>query len=135
MVHINAGHAGPRGNITNILQQGRLLASKLHFPDNPGFFAQGVRITHQLNHDNSEHARILHNTWNLAKNTHSVILNILAWGQCTKFTTGGEEHAMRLLQQHHGAVHHANAKSCVIHPHNAIVKGIAWSVNATPPAT
>ena len=48
LVHINASHTGPVGNITNILQQGRFLPSALHFPNNPGFFAQGVRITQQL---------------------------------------------------------------------------------------
>ena len=81
LVHINAGHTGPLGNITNILQQGRFLPSTLHFPNNPGFFAQGVRITQQPQHDNAEHARILHNTWNLAKNTHSILVTLLAWGQ------------------------------------------------------
>ena len=103
MVHINAGHAGPLGNNSNILQQGRLLPSALHFANKPGFFAQAVRITQQPQHDNAEHARILHNTWNLAKNTHSIIVNILAWGQGTKFTSGGEEQAMNLLLQNHGA--------------------------------
>ena len=133
IVHIHASHTGPVGNITSILQQGRLLPSTLHFSHNPGFFAQGVRITQQLQHDNAEHARILHNTWNLAKNTHSIIINLLAWGQGTKFTSGGEEHAMNLLLQNHGAVCHAKARSWVIHPDNAIVKGLAWSINSTPP--
>ena len=117
LVHINASHTGPLGNVTNILQQGRFLPSTLHFPNNPTFFAQGVRITQQPQHDNAEHARILHNSWNLAKNTHSILVTILAW----------------VLLQQHGAVCHAKARSWVIHPDNAIVKGLAWSLNATPP--
>ena len=32
VAHINAGHTGPVGNITNILRQGRFLPSTLHFP-------------------------------------------------------------------------------------------------------
>ena len=71
----------------------------------------------------------------LSKEHHSLIINLLAWGQGTKFTSGGEEHAMHLLLQNHGAVCHANARSWVIHPDNAIVKGLAWSINATPPDT
>ena len=132
-VHINACHTGPQGNITAILQQGRLLPSILHFDANPGFFAQATRITHQSLHDNYEQARILHNTWKLAKNVHSIMVHLLAWGRGTKFTSGGEAHAMQLLQQGHGAVFHSNARCWVIHPHNAIVKGLAWSINATPP--
>ena len=132
LVHINASHTGPAGNITNILQQGRFLPSALHFPNNPGFFAQGVRIAQQLQHDNAEQARILHNSWNFAKNTHSILVTLV---QGTKFTSGGEEQAMNLLLQHHGAVFHAKGRSWVIHPENAMVKGLAWSVNATPPAT
>ena len=135
MVHINAGHTGPLGNIITILRQGRLLPSTLHFADNPGFFAQGTRITHQPLHDNYEQARILRNTWKLPKNTHSIMLHLLAWGQGTKFTSGGEEHAMHLLQQQHGAVCHAKARCWVIHPNNAIIKGLAWSINSTPPDT
>ena len=34
---------------------------------------------------------------------------------------------MNLLLQHHGAVFHAKARFWVIHPDNAIVKGLAWS--------
>ena len=132
-VHINACHTGPQGNITAILQQGRLLPSILHFDANPGFFAQATRMTHQSLHDNYEQARILHNTWKLAKNVHSIMVHLLAWGRGTKFTSGGEAHAMQLLQQGHGAVFHSNARCWVIHPHNAIVKGLAWSINATPP--
>ena len=132
-VHINACHTGPQGNITAILQQGRLLPSILHFDANPGFFAQATRITHQSLHDNYEQARILHNAWKLAKNVHSIMVHLLAWGRGTKFTSGGEAHAMQLLQQGHGAVFHSNARCWVIHPHNAIVKGLAWSINATPP--
>ena len=73
LVHINASHTGPVGNISSILQQGRFLPSALHFPNKPGFFAQGVRITQQLQHDNSEHARVLQN---LAKNTHSILITL-----------------------------------------------------------
>ena len=135
IVHIHASHTGPVGNITSILQQGRLLPSTLHFSHNPGFFAQGVRITQQLQHDTSEQARIFYNAWNMAKNTHSVLLSLAAWRAGTKFTRGGEEHAMTLLQQSHRAVFHANARCWVIHPHNAIVKGLVWSANATPPET
>ena len=132
-VHINACHTGPYGNIAAILQQGRLLNRTLHFEDNPGFFAQATRITHQHIHDNYEQARILHNTWRLAKNVHSITVHILAWGRGTKFTSGGEAQAMHLLQQDHGAVCHSKARCWVIHPNNAIVKGLAWSINATPP--
>ena len=38
VAHINAGHTGPVGNITNILRQGRFLPSTLHFANYPGFF-------------------------------------------------------------------------------------------------
>ena len=58
VAHINAGHTGPVGNIANILRQGRFLPSTLHFANYPGFFAQGVRITHNQPHDQSEFARI-----------------------------------------------------------------------------
>jgi len=126
-------HTGPYGNIAAILQQGRLLPSTLHFEDNPGFFAQATRITHQHIHDNYEQARILHNTWKMAKNVHSIMVHILAWGRGTKFTSGGEAQAMHLLQQDHGAVCHSKARCWVIHPNNAIVKGLAWSINAIPP--
>ena len=126
IVHVNASHTGPAGNITSILQRGRFLPSTLHFSHNPGFFAQGARVAQQLQHDASEQARIFYNTWNMAKNTHS-------WGAGTKFTHGGEERAITLLQQNHGAVCHRNTKCWVTHPHNAIVKGPAWSANATPP--
>ena len=112
---------------------GPFLPSTLHFDANPGFFAQATRITHQSIHDNYEQARVLHNTWNLAKNIHSIMVHLLAWGRGTKFTSGGEAQAMHLLQQDHGAVCHSKARCWVIHPHNAIVKGLAWSINATPP--
>ena len=55
VAHINAGHTGPVGNITNILRQGRFLPSTLHFPNYPGFFAQGVRITHNQQATPQEH--------------------------------------------------------------------------------
>ena len=80
IVHVHASHTGPVGNITSILQQGRFLPSTLRFSHNPGFFAQGVRITQQFQHDTSEQARIFYNTWNLAKNTHSALVSLLAWG-------------------------------------------------------
>ena len=133
VAHINAGHTGPVGNITNILRQGRFLPSTLHFPNYPGFFAQGVRITHNQQHDHGEFARIIHNTWQLSKNTHSLIVTLLAWGAATKYTSGGEEQAMTLLHDHHGAVFHQKGRCWVIHPDHAIVKGLAWSVNSTPP--
>ena len=133
VAHINAGHTGPVGNIANILRQGRFLPSTLHFANYPGFFAQGVRITHNPPHDQSEFARIIHNTWQLHKNTHSLIITLLAWGAATKYTSGGEEHAMTLLNEHHGAVFHQKGRCWVIHPDHAIVKGLAWSTNSTPP--
>ena len=114
-------------------RQGRFLASTLHFPNYPGFFAQGVRITHNQQHDHGEFARIIHNTWQLNKNTHSIVITLLAWGTATKYTSGGEEYAMTLLRDHHGAVFHQKGKCWVIHPDHAIVKGLAWSANATPP--
>ena len=133
VAHINAGHTGPVGNIANILRQGRFLPSTLHFANYPGFFAQGVRITHNQPHDQSEFARIIHNTWQLHKNSHSIIITLLAWGAATKYTSGGEEHAMTLLNEHHGAVFHQKGRCWVIHPDHAIVEGLAWSTNSTPP--
>ena len=133
VAHINAGHTGPVGNIANILRQGRFLPSTLHFANYPGFFAQGIRITHNPTHDQSEFARIIHNTWQLHKNTHSLIVTLLAWGAATKYTSGGEEQAMTLLNEHHGAVFHQKGRCWVIHPDHAIVKGLAWSTNSTPP--
>ena len=133
VAHINAGHTGPVGNISNILRQGRFLPSTLHFANYPGFFAQGVRITHNQPHDHNELARIIHNTWQLHKNSHSLIITLLAWGAATKYTSGGEEHAMNLLNDHHGAVFHQKGRCWVIHPDHAIVKGLAWSTNSTPP--
>ena len=133
VAHINAGHTGPVGNISNILRQGRFLPSTLHFANYPGFFAQGVRITHNQPHDHNEFARIIHNTWQLHKNSHSLIITLLAWGAATKYTSGGEEHAMNLLNDHHGAVFHQKGRCWVIHPDHAIVKGLAWSTNSTPP--
>lgn len=38
-------------------------------------------------------ARILFNTWNLAKDTHSIIVSLLAWGTGQKITQGGEAQA------------------------------------------
>ena len=38
-------------------RQGRFLPSTLHFANYPGFFAQGVRITHNQQHDQGEFAR------------------------------------------------------------------------------
>ena len=133
VAHINAGHTGPVGNISNILRQGRFLPSTLHFANYPGFFAQGVRITHNQPHDHNELARIIHNTWQLHKNSHSLIITLLAWGAATKYTSGGEEQAMNLLNDHHGAVFHQKGRCWVIHPDHAIVKGLAWSTNSTPP--
>ena len=133
VAHINAGHTGPVGNIANILRQGRFLPSTLHFANYPGFFAQGVRIAHNQPHDQGEFARIIHNTWQLHKNTHSLIVTLLAWGAATKYTSGGEEQAMTLLNEHHGAVFHQKGRCWVIHPDHAIVKGLAWSINSTPP--
>ena len=133
VAHINAGHTGPVGNITNILRQGRFLPSTLHVANYPGFFAQGVRITHNQQHDQGEFARIIHNTWQLHKNTHSLIVTLLAWGAATKYTSGGKEQAMTLLHDHHGAVFHQKGRCWVIHPDHAIVKGLAWSINSTPP--
>ena len=103
------------------------------FPNYPGFFAQGVRITHNQQHDQGEFARIIHNTWQLHKNTHSLIVALLAWGAATKYTSGGEEQAMTRLRDHHGAVFHQKGRCWVIHPNHAIVKGLAWSINSTPP--
>ena len=127
------GHTGPVGNIANILRHGRFLPSTLHFANYPGLFAQGVRITHTQPHDQSEFARIIHNTWQLQKNSHSIIITLLAWGAATKYTSGGEEQAMTLLNEHHGAVFHQKGRCWVIHPDHAIVKGLAWSTNSTPP--
>ena len=56
-------------------------------------------------------------------------------GAATKYTSGGEEHAMNLLNDHHGAVFHQKGRCWVIHPDHAIVKGLAWSTNSTPPDT
>ena len=69
----------------------------------------------------------------LHKNTHSLIVTLLAWGAATKYTSGGEEQAMTLLHDHHGAVFHQKGRCWVIHPDHAIVKGLAWSINSTPP--
>ena len=102
-------------------------------PTTLAFFAQGVRITHNQPHDQGEFARIIHNTWQLHKNTHSLIVTLLAWGAATKYTSGGEEQAMTLLNEHHGAVFHQKGRCWVIHPDHAIVKGLAWSINSTPP--
>ena len=55
------------------------LALFTFFQHNEGFFAQGIRATQQLPHNHEENARIIFNTWNLAKNTHSIIVTLLAW--------------------------------------------------------
>ena len=134
VAHILGGHTGPAGNITQILQQGRLLSSTLHFQHNTGFFAQGFRAAHSSPHDHIENARIM----NLSKNTHSILVTLLAWGAGKKVTQGGEEQAAKLLQQQqqqqHGAVFHQNGGCWAIEPKNAIVRSIAWSSDATPPA-
>ena len=126
VAQINAGHTGPVGNIANILRQGRFLPSTLHFPNYPGFFAQGVRITHNQQHDHGEFARIIHNTWQLSKNTHSLIITLLAWGAATKYTSGGEEQAMTLLHDH---TRKANAGSST--PTTPLSKD--WHGLSTPP--
>ena len=78
-------------------------------------FLPRASITHNLPHDQSEFARIIHNTWQLHKNTHSIIITLLAWGAATKYTSGGEEQAMTLVE-HHGAVFHQKGRCWVIHP-------------------
>ena len=50
----------------------------------------------------------------------------------TKLTQGGEEHAATLLQQNHAMERSVTAMH-VADPHNAIVRGLAWSANAAPP--
>ena len=55
-----------------------------------GLFAQGVRTTQQLQNDNSEQARILYNTWNIAKNIHSVIVSLLAGERAPKSHKGAK---------------------------------------------
>eukprot|EP00439_Symbiodinium_sp_Y106_P009146 s314_g1.t1 len=114
-------HTGPVGNITSVLQQGRFLPSTLHFQHNGGVFAQGFRATETFPRDHEENARIILNTWNHAKNSHSIIVTFLAWGTGKKITR---------LQQQRGAVFHQNGRCWVIDPKNAIVCGLAWSADA-----
>ena len=44
VAHMNAGHTGPVGNITNILRQGRFLPSTLHFANYPGFLLRAFAL-------------------------------------------------------------------------------------------
>ena len=64
MVHINAGHTGPLGNISNILQQGRFLPSILHFANNPGSFPKphALHTTHNTTMNNMHAFSTTHGT-------------------------------------------------------------------------
>ena len=75
----------------------------------------------------AEMASILHKTWCLDKNRASAIIHLIAWGTGLSYKQGGEEYAKDLLNQQHGAVHHARGRYWILHPDNAIMKGLCPS--------
>lgn len=121
---------------------GRFLPSTLHFARNTGLFAQGVRVAQKFPHDHAEQARILFNTWNASFSTLGTLPKTptpssspSSLGAPAKSLPTEAKNTQPLLQQNHGAVFHHNGRCWVIHPHNAIVRGLAWSADATPPDT
>lgn len=132
--HIFACHATEEGNLINLLQSGRFRSSTLHDPQAIGFYAHGTETTGTAEHDRWNTSRVLAKTSDL-DNKAIVFLHLMAFGTGFKFLSGGEPEGDRLLRLGPGAMKHDRGKRFIIHPDNAIIRGVAWQCSATPPQT
>ena len=111
IAHVAFAHATARSNFVPILKEGKLAASKLHFPDFESFFAQAYKLSY-TDYDNDETARIVHTAWNLTKNEARASLFGKAWGTAGTVHQGGEGRCIELTKgPQGGAVHHKHGRN------------------------
>lgn len=90
VTHVQMTHASTLGGMQSILTSGRILPSRLHFPDSESYFALGFRKSHSPEYDAVELSRIIHSSCNASKNDVQIIAISMGWGCARNVDPGGE---------------------------------------------
>ena len=123
----------PEGLI-NILKHRAVKPANSHEEEEYGcFFAKGCELQTSQEYFSQDWVRVLHTTWNMAKNQAQLVMCGRAWGTLDKIPGGAKASCQEAHRRGGDTVKNLNDKTLVISTTHHRVRGLAWRHDAAPP--
>jgi hypothetical protein len=127
-------HCTTPDGLINILRNRAVKAANAHDEEEYGcFFAKGCELQSSQEQSSYDWTRVLHNTWNMAKNQAQLVMVGRAWGALDKISGGAVASCIEAHRRGGDTVKNINDKTLVISATHHRVRGLPWRHDATPP--